>query len=155
VVASRFGRPEIQSTLKFVYERKRAGKKEERRNARGKREHGAEGEERKLSEGDDRCTGEGRKGRRAGAAPKMRTDHFSGTGMSCPTTIMRTRHNGDRDRSVRHCAHRSAPAKSSHFCVPLDLPGIPPCLREVYSPTLCAPVLSINETSRPRKVGSR
>lgn len=29
VVASRFGQPEIQSTLKFVYERKRAGKKEE------------------------------------------------------------------------------------------------------------------------------
>lgn len=34
-VASRFSQPEIQSTLKFVYERKRAGKKKESRTGGG------------------------------------------------------------------------------------------------------------------------
>lgn len=34
--ASRFGQPEIQSTLKFVYGRKRASKKEERRRRKGR-----------------------------------------------------------------------------------------------------------------------
>jgi len=46
-------------------------------------------------------------------------DHFSGTSLSCPTTIMRMRHNGDRDRRG-YCARRSTSTKSSHFCTSLN-----------------------------------
>lgn len=41
-------------------------------------------------------------------------DHFSGTRLSCSTTIMRMWHNGDRGRRG-YCARCSMSTKSSHF----------------------------------------
>lgn len=116
VVASRFGQPEIQSTLKFVYERKRAGKKEESWTG----EIWMAGKERKLFRGRRSMYSVERGGRwRARVRLRKCADHFSGTSLSWPTTIMRMQHNGDRDRRG-YCARRFTSAKSSHFCTSLN-----------------------------------
>lgn len=111
VVASRFDQPEIQSTLKFVYERKRASKKEGELG-------GGDMDGGKRAETFPRATID--VPRREGwkvARVRLRkcADHFSGTSLSCPTTIMRMWHNGDRDRRG-YCARRS-----SHFCTSLRI----------------------------------
>lgn len=78
VVASRFGQPEIQSTLKFVYERKRAGKKEKSWTG----EIWMAGKERKLFRGRRSMHPVERGGRwRARVRLRKCADHFSGTSL--------------------------------------------------------------------------
>jgi len=78
------------------------------------------GKERKLFRGRRSMHLVERGGRwRARVRLRKCADHFSGTSLSCPTTIMRMRHNGDRDRRG-YCARRSTSTKSSHFCTSLN-----------------------------------
>lgn len=134
VVASRFGQPEIQSTLKFVYGRKRARAKRRR----GRRAEG-EGEGRGGMDGGKRA--ETFRGRRSmhgieewkmagGSSFKNVRAIFPGTSFWCPTTIMRKRHNGDRDRHG-YCPRTVPPRGNRPIFVPRSIyPAILFILRE-------------------------
>jgi len=77
-------------------------------------------------------------------------DHFSGTSLSCPTTIMRMQHNGDRDRRS-YCARRFTSAKSSHFCTSLNFLVFSIFRKSKFVDVLFN-VANINETSQQRDI---